>query len=59
MFENFTALEVVVLLAVGICGLGFLAGIVLPWLYAWADRFLDRTRNSIKDEVLSAEKRGE
>lgn len=57
MFENFTALEVVVFLAVGVCGLGFLAGIVLPWLYAWADRFLDRTRNSIKDEVLSAEKK--
>lgn len=46
MFENWTALEIIA---------GFVVTCVFgsPVAYAWADRWLDRTRNSIKDEVVS------
>ena len=42
ILENWSALEVI-------------AGIVItaPGVYAWADRWLDRTRNKVSDKVES------
>lgn len=52
MIETWTALEVV-------GGLVIVGSVFGPMIYAWADRWLDRTRNVIRDEVVTGEQRGE
>ena len=52
LLESWSALESIVGFVVA-CTVGS------PVVYAWADRWLDRTRNSIRDEVVSVEKTGE
>ncbi len=46
MFETWTALEIVA----GLVAIGAIFG---PMVYAWADRWLDRTRNKTSDIVES------
>ena len=45
ILENFSELGIIVLVCV-----------VAPMLYAWADRWLDRTRNKTSDSVISETK---
>ncbi|MDV0440978.1 hypothetical protein McpAg1_01570 [Methanocorpusculaceae archaeon Ag1] len=49
MLENWTALEIVAGGFVAIAGAGFLLTTIGPMMYAWADRWLDRTRNKLPD----------
>lgn len=53
ILENFTALEICVFVALIIFGIAILIGIIAPTIYAWADRWIDRTRNVISDKVVS------
>ncbi|MDO5845185.1 MAG: hypothetical protein Q4Q53_08605 [Methanocorpusculum sp.] len=46
MFETWCAAEVIL-------GLSVLVALITPPLYAWADRWIDRTRNKISDIVES------
>lgn len=46
MIETWSPLEI-------IGGLSVVVAVVAPPLYAWCDRWLDRTRNSIADKVSS------
>ena len=55
MLEGFTPLETIVFIGVLIWGVGYITMVTLPPLYAWADRWVDRTRNAIKDIVSSKE----
>ena len=53
ILENFTALEICVFVALIFFGLAILIGIIAPAIFAWADRWIDRTRNVISDKVVS------
>ena len=55
MLEGFAPLETIVFLGLLIWGVGYITMVTLPPLYAWADRWIDRTRNAIKDIVSSKE----
>ena len=55
MLEGFTPLETIVFLGLLIWGVGYITMVTLPPLYAWTDRWIDRTRNAIKDIVSSKE----
>lgn len=55
MLEGFTPLETIAFLGLLIWGVGYITMVTLPPLYAWADRWIDRTRNAIKDIVSSKE----
>lgn len=55
MLEGFTPLETIVFTGLLIWGVGYITMVTLPPLYAWADRWIDRTRNAIKDIVSSKE----
>ena len=46
MIESWSPLEI-------IGGLCLVVAVVVPPLYAWCDRWLDRTRNAISDKVDS------
>jgi len=46
MIENWTPLEIV-------AGFAIVIGIGAPVVYAWCDRWLDRTRNKTVDAVES------
>ena len=48
MIETWTPLEVV-------AGVTVIVAVITPPLYAWADRWLDRSRNAIKDKVTSGD----
>ena len=51
LLEGFTALETVVVILALIFGTGYLVMVTMPPLFAWADRWIDRTRNKISDIV--------
>ena len=53
MLEGFDPLEIMVFIGILIYGIGYITMITLPPLFAWADRWIDRTRNTIKDVVSS------
>lgn len=48
MIETWTPLEVV-------GGLTIVVAVIAPPLFAWADRWLDRTRNNVTDKVTSGD----
>ena len=57
ILENFTALEICVFVALIVLGIAFIVSVVMPPIFAWADRWIDRTRNSIEDKVSSSDKK--
>lgn len=55
LLEGFTALETIVFIAVLFIGFGYMAAVTFPPIFAWADRWIDRTRNKISDIVKDSE----